>query len=211
MDFYHAPLSSLADYDYASAALPSRRGAPLENASISVPTLTYSTGNTATLSNEQHLDRRSFSTNPSPSVPKSYRFNPISAPTARSSASVASKRINSKTSNDISDEGEEEEYAQSAGSVDPLQEAVRRQRIESEQKRRDDLRDGYTHLKSMLPSTNQKSSKVKLLNRAARHIKYLNAVRDQLETELETANNELNAYRLREANEAHGWHHYSSY
>lgn len=44
-------------------------------------------------------------------------------------------------------------------------EAVRRQRIESEQKRRDELRDGYARLKSTLPSINQKSSKVTLLDR----------------------------------------------
>jgi len=44
-------------------------------------------------------------------------------------------------------------------------EAVRRQRIESEQKRRDDLRDGYARLKSTLPSINQKSSKIVLLER----------------------------------------------
>ena len=44
-------------------------------------------------------------------------------------------------------------------------EEVRRQRIESEQRRRDELRDGYRRLKDALPVSNQKSSKVSLLDR----------------------------------------------
>lgn len=44
-------------------------------------------------------------------------------------------------------------------------EATRRQRIEAEQKRRDELREGYAQLKNVLPLTNQKSSKVSLLER----------------------------------------------
>ena len=44
-------------------------------------------------------------------------------------------------------------------------EATRRQRIEAEQRRRDDLRDGYARLKDSLPVSNQKSSKVMLLER----------------------------------------------
>lgn len=44
-------------------------------------------------------------------------------------------------------------------------EATRRQRIEAEQRRRDELRDGYARLKDVLPVSNQKSSKVALLER----------------------------------------------
>ena len=44
-------------------------------------------------------------------------------------------------------------------------EEIRRQRIESEQRRRDELRDGYAKLKYALPISNQKSSKVSLLDR----------------------------------------------
>lgn len=47
-------------------------------------------------------------------------------------------------------------------------EATRRQRIEAEQLRRDELRDGYARLKDVLPVTNQKSSKVSLLERGER-------------------------------------------
>ncbi|KAJ6623123.1 hypothetical protein B0H10DRAFT_1713449, partial [Mycena sp. CBHHK59/15] len=49
-------------------------------------------------------------------------------------------------------------------------EATRRQRIEAEQRRRDELRDGYAKLKDVLPVSNQKSSKVSLLDRATSHI-----------------------------------------
>jgi hypothetical protein len=44
-------------------------------------------------------------------------------------------------------------------------EATRKQRIEAEQKRRDELRDGYAKLKDVLPVSNAKSSKVSLLER----------------------------------------------
>lgn len=44
-------------------------------------------------------------------------------------------------------------------------EATRKQRIEAEQRRRDELREGYAKLKEVLPVSNQKSSKVSLLER----------------------------------------------
>lgn len=44
-------------------------------------------------------------------------------------------------------------------------EATRKQRIEAEQRRRDELRDGYAKLKDVLPVSNSKSSKVSLLER----------------------------------------------
>ena len=49
-------------------------------------------------------------------------------------------------------------------------EATRRQRIEAEQRRRDELRDGYARLKDVLPVSNQKSSKVSLLERGIVHL-----------------------------------------
>lgn len=50
-------------------------------------------------------------------------------------------------------------------------EATRRQRIEAEQRRRDELRDGYAKLKDVLPLSNQKSSKVSLLERGQSYIR----------------------------------------
>jgi len=49
-------------------------------------------------------------------------------------------------------------------------ETIRKQRIESEQRRRDELRDGYARLKDTLPASNQKSSKVSLLDRGKDHL-----------------------------------------
>ncbi|KAJ3750930.1 hypothetical protein DFH05DRAFT_1519092 [Lentinula detonsa] len=210
MTFHSVPLSSLAEYGYAPVAFSPRPFTPTENASISPPTLSYSLSNADLSSDDQHSGRHSRGSNPSPppsvpyaaTVPRSHRFNPIGVPppTRTSARTAASKRRNSKTANEDSDEGEEEEYQQSTGSVDPRREAVRRQRIESEQKRRDELRDGYSRLKSTLPSINQKSSKVTLLDRAASHIKYLDAVRNRLEAQLKAADDEVN--RLRSVNEA---------
>ncbi|KAJ3502803.1 hypothetical protein NLJ89_g8722 [Agrocybe chaxingu] len=79
-------------------------------------------------------------------------------------------------------------------------ETVRKQRIESEQRRRDELREGYARLKETLPASNQKASKVSLLDRATSHIKYLEAVKDQLEIRLKGADHEV--HRLRNVNEA---------
>jgi hypothetical protein len=65
-------------------------------------------------------------------------------------------------------------------------EATRRQRIEAEQRRRDELRDGYARLKDVLPVSNQKSSKVSLLERGIvfpfillRILTHLSSISDQ--------------------------------
>ena len=50
-------------------------------------------------------------------------------------------------------------------------EEIHRQCIELEQRRRDELRDGYRRFKDALPVSNQKSSKFSLLDRATTHIK----------------------------------------
>ena len=49
-------------------------------------------------------------------------------------------------------------------------ETIRRQRIESEQRRRDDLREGFARLKDVLPVSNQKGSKMALLDRGKHSI-----------------------------------------
>jgi hypothetical protein len=53
-------------------------------------------------------------------------------------------------------------------------EDIRRQRIESEQRRRDELREGYNRLRAALPPSNQKSSKASILERATVCITDLN-------------------------------------
>ncbi|KAG8695262.1 hypothetical protein FRC09_009270 [Ceratobasidium sp. 395] len=84
--------------------------------------------------------------------------------------------------------------------VQRRREEIRKQRIESEQRRRDELRDGYRRLKDVLPVSNQKSSKVSLLDRATSHIKYLEMMQHQLQTNL--TQSDIEVARLRQVNEA---------
>ncbi|KAL9716371.1 hypothetical protein Ac2012v2_000818 [Leucoagaricus gongylophorus] len=78
-------------------------------------------------------------------------------------------------------------------------EATRRQRIEAEQRRRDELRDGYAKLKDVLPVSNQKSSKVSLLERATNHIVSLEKSNQDLKARINTLEQEMD--RLRAINE----------
>ncbi|KAI0673582.1 hypothetical protein C8Q78DRAFT_1067877 [Trametes maxima] len=78
-------------------------------------------------------------------------------------------------------------------------EATRRQRIEAEQRRRDELRDGYARLKDVLPVSNQKSSKVSLLERATNHIASLEKSNRTLQQRLAALEAEVT--RLRALNE----------
>jgi hypothetical protein len=78
-------------------------------------------------------------------------------------------------------------------------EATRRQRIEAEQRRRDELRDGYARLKDVLPVSNQKSSKVSLLERATNHIVQLEKLNQQLQKKIQGLNAEIS--RLQNLNE----------
>jgi len=144
----------------------------------------------------------------SATVPRSHRFNPIAVPPSRTTAKAAHKRRQSRQSNDESDDDDDDftpGSSSNSGSGEPAnrdsrRETVRKQRIESEQRRRDELREGYARLKETLPASNQKASKVSLLDRATSHIKYLEAVKDQLEARLKGADTEV--HRLRSVNEA---------
>ncbi|KAF9071385.1 hypothetical protein BDP27DRAFT_1502952 [Rhodocollybia butyracea] len=200
------PHSSLADYDYTPLPYNPR----LENAIISHPTLA-----TNMRSDGPHAGRHNVGFNllpSSPSVPNSTTGHRSTA-TRASSPTAKSPDSKAVVSNADSDEGEDRQSVESADPI--LQEAVRRRRVASDQKRRDDLRDGFTYLKSTLPPVNPKfESKAKVLHRAARHIGRLEAKLETAKNEirrLETANDELNAYRLRDANEARAWDNLSSY
>ncbi|KAF7324299.1 hypothetical protein MVEN_02650400 [Mycena venus] len=59
------------------------------------------------------------------------------------------------------------------GRADSRCETIRKLRIESEQRRRDELGGGYARLKDTLLATNQESNKVSLLDRATNHIRNL--------------------------------------
>ncbi|EGN93190.1 hypothetical protein SERLA73DRAFT_190105 [Serpula lacrymans var. lacrymans S7.3] len=78
-------------------------------------------------------------------------------------------------------------------------EATRKQRIEAEQRRRDELRDGYARLKDVLPVSNQKSSKVSLLERATNHIVNLEKSTQEMQARLLSLEQEVQ--RLRAINE----------
>ncbi|KAF9071389.1 hypothetical protein BDP27DRAFT_1419180 [Rhodocollybia butyracea] len=209
MTSHSGPRSTFSDYGYAPVAPPlSGRYTPLENASVPPPTLAYGFGNTNAVSDGRHSGRRGLGSNPSSSFPSApyattaahrNRQNSINVSTTRPSTP---RSPNSNTSNYDWDEAEEEHAR-------IIQAAVRRERIVSDQKRRDDLRSGFKRLRSTLPPTNQKLSQAKLLDFAAEHISQLEAELEtvnklnttsarhisQLEAELEAANNELNIYR----------------
>jgi hypothetical protein len=206
-------LSGSGDYTYSSSpasfnpSSPARPYTPEDGASIAPP-LSYNLSGGDLSSDSGRRSRGSGSPSPpqtisyAATVPRSHRFNPIAAPATRSSTRAAHRRRASR-SNDDSDEDDEDFPAtinMSAGGADSRRETIRKQRIESEQRRRDELRDGYARLKDTLPASNQKSSKVSLLDRATSHLRYLETVKDQLENRLKSAETEV--HRLRNVNEA---------
>lgn len=87
---------------------------------------------------------------------RDHRYNPTPSPTSSSGR----RRSRSQDSDD-DDMG----VAYVENLANTRKEATRRQRIEAEQRRRDELREGYAKLKDALPVSNQKSSKVSLLER----------------------------------------------
>lgn len=200
-------LSTPGMNDYATAGpfgptAPARPYTPVDGASVSPPMLTYHLS-----AGEMSSDSRGSGAHSPPlyaAVPRSHRYNPMAAspPVTRSSMRALPKRKMSKKDVD-SDDDDEDFQPISKGPVhgnESRRENIRRQRIESEQRRRDELRDGYARLKDTLPASNQKASKVSLLDRATTHIRNLDAVRSQLEVSLKAAENEVD--RLRKVNEA---------
>ncbi|KAJ8084701.1 hypothetical protein PM082_003477 [Marasmius tenuissimus] len=205
------------EYSYSPESYEHRPLSPVfEGTTVSPPMIGYTLSNPGDhSSDEQPSGRHSRGSNHTPppaipyaaTIPRSQRYNPIAVPThivaapSTTRANVRrarSTRSNTLRSNDDSDN--EEDDIPSSGGVDSRREAVRRQRIESEQKRRDELRDGYTKLREALPSMSQKCSKVVLLDRASSHIKSLSAMKSNLELRLKASEDEVN--RLRSVNEA---------
>ncbi|KAI0685073.1 hypothetical protein BC835DRAFT_1291123 [Cytidiella melzeri] len=122
----------------------------------------------------------------------SLRYNPTPSPTS------SSDRRRSR-GHSISDEDEGMGVGLAESLANTRKEATRRQRIEAEQRRRDELRDGYARLKDVLPISNQKSSKVSLLERATNHIVAMEKNNRQLQARLEQLEAEIR--RLRALNE----------
>ncbi|KAH9929695.1 uncharacterized protein B0H18DRAFT_1084052 [Fomitopsis serialis] len=120
------------------------------------------------------------------------RYNPTPSPTSSS----AGRRSRGRS---ISDDDDGMGVGMAESLANTRKEATRRQRIEAEQRRRDELRDGYARLKEVLPVSNQKSSKVSLLERACNHIVSLEKSNRQLQSRL--AQVEVEVVRLRTLNE----------
>ena len=88
------------------------------------------------------------------------RYNPTPSPTSSSG-----RRSRGHSISDDDDRHPMGGVNMAESLANTRKEATRRQRIEAEQRRRDELRDGYARLKDVLPVSNQKSSKVSLLER----------------------------------------------
>ncbi|KAF8140667.1 hypothetical protein EV363DRAFT_1393563 [Boletus edulis] len=123
----------------------------------------------------------------------SLRYNPTPSPTTSSSG----RRGRGRSLNDSDDEDMGATYVENLAHT--RKEATRRQRIEAEQRRRDELRDGYAKLKDVLPVSNQKSSKVSLLERATNHIIFLEKSTQEMQARLLVLEQEVQ--RLRAVNE----------
>ncbi|KAJ7933658.1 hypothetical protein B0H13DRAFT_1855901 [Mycena leptocephala] len=121
-----------------------------------------------------------------------FRYNRTPSPTSSSGSSRRHRRFR-----DSDDDEMNLLYPESL--VQNRKEATRRQRIEAEQRRRDELRDGYAKLKNVLPVSNQKSSKVSLLDRATSHIAVLESENNALQDRV--ANLEVQMRRLQPTNE----------
>jgi hypothetical protein len=104
-----------------------------------------------------------------------------------------------KEEDDFSDFEEDDDFAPHAtsdGKPERRREDIRKQRIESEQRRRDELREGYNRLKQALPPSNQKSSKASILERATVCITDLNQKTGSLASRVEELESELRRVRV---------------
>ncbi|KAJ7201277.1 hypothetical protein GGX14DRAFT_656147 [Mycena pura] len=202
-EVYYPPSSpsSSTTHNSASFSSPSQSYTPLDSASISPPALLGSSYTLTTSEGSSSSRRGSGSLSPpahnAAAVPRALagrRFNPIVRPQRRKAA---------RRGDDDDSEEEDDDFLPpantSSGSPDSRRETIRRQRIESEQRRRDELRDGYARLKDTLPSTNQKSSKVSLLDRATNHVRNLEIAKSELEKRLQDAESQVK--HLRHLNE----------
>jgi len=123
-----------------------------------------------------------------------YSSGPHSAPNS-ATASARRRRHNLDYSSDESEQHSVAFEARTSASRE-----ARRKRIADEQKRRDELKDGYTTLEDELPvSKHLKSSKASLLSRATTYIRQLKMALEQAKRSL--AQSEAEIARLRSVNE----------
>nr|GAT61320.1 predicted protein [Mycena chlorophos] len=112
---------------------------------------------------------QSIEPSPPPSPDQMYSSDgPISPQLSGSDTSADAPWPRGRSHGDSDDEDAGYGFGENVATT--RKEATRQQRIQAEQRRRDELRDGYAKLKDVLPVSNQKSSKVSLLERATTHI-----------------------------------------
>ncbi|KAI6035889.1 hypothetical protein BKA83DRAFT_4119871 [Pisolithus microcarpus] len=118
-------------------------------------------------------------------VPCSSRFDPVGPPATR----LATKSACRKSHN------EDFQYATSNSSTtDACCKSIHKQCIKSEQKHHDKLWVSYHRLKDALLVSNQRSSKVSLLDCTTTHVKYLEMTAQQLQVRLQQAENEVQRF-----------------
>ncbi|KAK0465506.1 uncharacterized protein EV420DRAFT_1514650 [Desarmillaria tabescens] len=195
------------DYTYTASPFSNSSPQPYmgEDLGISPRAMTYAGDEDRTLSG-----RRSRASNDSPppsipyaaTVPRSHRHDPIGAATRRNSTARKVQKARKRKASDESDDDDDEyQVSPSAGGpMDNRRESVRQQRIESEQKRRDELRRNYDLLRDVLPPTQQRTSKVHLLSRASEYIRELETTQSESRSRLQAFETEVK--RLREINDA---------
>jgi len=196
---HHYPPPVYTSPPHGSLPLPISASPPPQSPSMYDPLSPPISGSDTSADGIYHHSRNSSGTgSPSSSRGASLvhrhpiRYNPTPSPTSSSG-----RRGRGRSLNDSDDEDMGASFGQNL--AHSRKEATRRQRIEAEQRRRDELRDGYAKLKDVLPVSNQKSSKVSLLERATNHIINLESSTTEMQTRL--AHLEQEVKRLRAINE----------
>ncbi|KAI6156260.1 hypothetical protein EDD17DRAFT_1779703 [Pisolithus thermaeus] len=127
-------------------------------------------------------------------IPHSHHFNQIAPPATCSATKSACRKSHNK---DSDDEDEEFQPATSnSGNNNAHHETIHKQHIESEQRHCDELQVGYHQLKDALLVSNQRSSKVYLLDCATTHVKYLEMTTQQLQVRLQQAENKVQHFHI---------------
>lgn len=168
---HHYPPPVYSSPPHGSLPLPISVSPPPQSPSMYDPLSPPISGSDTSADGIYHHSRNSSGTgSPSSSRGASLvhrhpiRYNPTPSPTSSSG-----RRGRGRSLNNDSDDDEPMGASFGQNLAHSRKEATRRQRIEAEQRRRDELRDGYAKLKEVLPISNQKSSKVSLLERG-RHL-----------------------------------------
>ncbi|KAG8823268.1 hypothetical protein FRC19_004290 [Serendipita sp. 401] len=130
-----------------------------------------------------------------PTAPNATSY-PIQTYVHALAAAAAAGESSSSPSSDFEEDDDFAPHTAGDGKPERRREDIRKQRIESEQRRRDELREGYNRLKSALPPSNQKSSKASILERATVCITDLNHKTSTLAVRCEELEAELRRVRV---------------